>query len=271
MRVIGILICLICCFAGNFGVAAQSVSHSYNQGLTGNGAYSTRFSDLFSFLNNSASLAPVKSAGAAVYAENRYGLKELNKYVLTGICGMNGIGGMGMVIAYEGDGDYNHSQIGIAYGKSLGRVAIGVRSSYNMVQMAGYGNVGAISVELGSIWKITEKFFSGIQVFNPRGEKLPSQYSIGAGYEISEQLFMYANIIKEENKVMNVQAGLQYVVVKALYASLGINSATASPCILVGWQWKTMRICLAGSMHPQLGATTGLSIQFFGKNKKDDL
>jgi hypothetical protein len=82
---------------------------------------------------------------------------------------------------------------------------------------------------------------------------------------------MYANIIKEENKVMNVQAGLQYVVVKALYASLGINSATASPCILVGWQWKTMRICLAGSMHPQLGATTGLSIQFFGKNKKDDL
>lgn len=271
MRVIGILICLIHCFAGNFGVAAQSVSHSYNQGLTGSGAYSAHFSDFFSFLNNSASLASVKRAGAGVYAENRYGLKELNKYVLTGICGMNGMGGMGMVISYEGDMDYSHSQVGLAYGKSLGRVAVGVRFNYNMVRMAGYGNVGAIGVELGSIWKITEKFFTGIQIFNPRGEKLPSQYSVGAGYEISEQLFLYADIIKEENKVMNVQAGLQYMVAAALYASLGINSATASPCIVLGWQWKAMRISLAGSMHPQLGATTGLSIQFFGKNKKDDL
>jgi hypothetical protein len=271
MRVFGILICLIHCFAGNWGVAAQPVSHSYNQGLPGNGAYSAHFSDLFSFLNNSASLASVKRAGAGVYTENRYGLKELNKYVLTGICGMNGMGGMGIVIGFEGNGDYNHSQVGIAYGKSLGKVAVGVRFNYNMVRMAGYGNVGAIGVELGSIWKITEKFFSGIQVSNPQGEKLPSQYSVGAGYEISEQLFLYANIIKEENKVMDVQAGLQYMVAAALYASLGINSATSSPCIALGWQWKAMRISLAGSMHPQLGATTGLSIQFFGKNKKDDL
>jgi hypothetical protein len=271
MREFGILICLIYCFAGNFSAAAQPVSYSYNQGLTGNGAYSARFSDLFSFLNNSASLATVKRSGAGVYAENRYGLKELNQYVLTGIYEMNGMGGMGMVIAYEGDKDYNHSQIGLAYGKSLGRVAIGVRCNYNMIRMAGHGNVGAIGVELGSIWTITEKFFSGVQVSNPRGEKLPSQYSVGAGYEVAEQLFIYAHIIKEENKTMNVQAGLQYVVAAALYASLGINSATSSPCIMLGWQWKTMRICLAGSMHPQLGAITGLSIQFFGKNKKDDL
>lgn len=271
MRVIGILICLVHCFAGNWGVAAQSVSHSYNQGLTGNGAYSTHFPDLFSFLNNSASLASVKQAGAGIYAENRYGLKELNKYVLTGICGMKGIGGIGAAISYEGNGDYNHSLFGLAYGKNLGRVKIGVRFNYNMIRMAGYGSVGAIGIELGSIWKITENFFSGIQIFNPRGEKLPAQYSLGAGYEISEQLFMYANIIKEENKVMNVQAGLQYIVATALYASVGINSATSSPCIVLGWQWKAMRISLAGSMHPQLGATTGLSIQFFGKNKKDDL
>lgn len=268
MRVIGILICLFHCFAGNLGVAAQSISHSYNQGLTGIGAYSARFSDLFSFLNNSASLASVKRAGAGVYAENRYGLKNL---VLTGICGINGMGGIGMMIAYEGDRDYNHSQVGLGYGKNLGRVNIGVRFNYNMIRMAGYGNVGLIGVELGSIWKITEKFFSGIQICNPQSEKLPSVFSVGAGYEISEQLFLYANIIKEENKVMNVQAGLQYMIAAALYASLGINSATASPGIMLGWQWKEMRISLAGSMHPQLGTTTGLIIQFFGKNKKDDL
>ena len=135
MRVIGILICLVHCFAGNGGVAAQSFSHSYSQGLTGNGAYSTHFSDLFSFLNNSASLASVKRAGAGVYAENRYGLKELNKYVLTGICEMNGKSGMGMVISYEGDMDYSHLKMGLAYGKSLGKVAVGVRFNYNMVRI----------------------------------------------------------------------------------------------------------------------------------------
>ena len=144
MRVFRILICLVYCFSAHFSVAAQSVSHSYNQGITGNSAYSDRFPDLFSFLNNSASLASVKRAGAGLYAENRYGLKELNKYILAGICGMNGTGGIGMVIVYEGDKDYNHSQVGLAYGKSLGRVAMGVRFNYNMIRMAGYGNVGAM-------------------------------------------------------------------------------------------------------------------------------
>src|SRR5688572_3965718 len=106
MRVFGILICLVHCFAGNSGVTAQSVSHSYNQGYMGNGTYSARFSDLFSFLNNSASLATVKRPGAGIYAENRWGLKEI---VCTGIYGMDGMGGIGMVICYEGDADYNHS------------------------------------------------------------------------------------------------------------------------------------------------------------------
>lgn len=252
MRVFRILICLVACFSGVFGAAAQSVA--------GNGAYSAGFSDLFSFLNNPASLASVQRAGVGVYVENKFGLKELNKYFLTGI-----YEGIGAVMAYEGDRDYNHSQAGLAYGKSLGKVNVGVRFNYNMVRMAGYGKVGTIGIELGSIWKITEKFFSGIRVSHP------AVYSMGAGYEISEQVFISASIIKEENKVINVQAGLQYIVDTAYYLSIGICSATASPWIVVGWQKKAMRISLAGSMHPQLGVTTSLGIQFFGKKKNDDL
>lgn len=268
MRVSRILICLVQSFVFNFCSQAQAISLPQNPVFAGNGVYSNRFHDLFSFLINPASLALANEAGVAVGGENRYGLKDI---VLTGTYGMGGMGAIGMMIGYEGDRDYNHSRVGLGYGKNLGRIGLGARFNYEMVKMAGYGNVSMIGFELGSIWKVTEKFYSGMQLANPRGAKLPSQFSAGAGYEVSEQVFISANIIKEENKVVNVQAGLLYALAGSLYLSLGINSATASPAFMLGWEKKMLRIAVAGSMHPQLGPATALYIQFFGKKKNDAL
>jgi hypothetical protein len=188
--------------------------------------------------------------------ENRYGLKELNNFLAV----VRNRIGMAIAIAYSGDKDFNQSQFGLAYAKNLGKVNIGLRFNYNISSYE-----SKISYELGSIWKITEKFFSGIQVTG----RSPSVYSIGAGYECSEQLFITATIVKEESRPVNVQAGIRYLLANAIQASFGLNSAISSPCIMLSWLWKGMQVSVCGSVHPQLGLSSGFGIIFYKERSEE--
>lgn len=274
------LLCVIHCIAGVLFasvVSAQSLQYPHSPLFIGTGAYSQRFSNLFSFLSNTAALAMSKGISAGVYSENKFGLKELNHYTAAVSSPIGGNGGIGIVTTYAGSKELNESQIGLAYGKNLGKINIGARFNYTLLRTSGYGSDGAISFELGSTWKISEKLYTGIQIVNPVGgkfgeeskEKLPSVYSVGAGYECSEQFYIGVDIVKEESKPVNLRATLQYIIARRLITMLGINSGTSSPALCAGWQWKNMRVLINGSFHPQLGATTGLAIIFFEKMKED--
>lgn len=259
------LLCLAGCISSICICSAQSLHYPF----AGNGAYSKQFTDIFSFLSNTAALADCSRAGGGVYAENKFGLRELNEYTAAVLTGINGKGGMGMVVGYSGNAVFNRSQVGLAYAKQLGRVSLGIRFNYAMQRMAGYGGEGAISFELGSICQVTEKLCTGVQISNPRGGKLPAVYSMGAGYECSDQLFISAIITKEESKPLNWQTMLQYVIGGRLLTMLGLNSAIASPLIAAGWIWKNMRVVMSGSLHAQLGPSTGIGIIFYAKKKEE--
>src|SRR5688572_28763139 len=136
------LLCLAGCI-GSFTISsAQSL-------FAANGAYSVRFNDLFSFLSNTASLAGCSRASGGVYGENKFGVSELNNYTAAAQMPAGGAA-IGVVTTWAGSSSFNQSQIGIAYGKQLGRISLGVRFNYTMMRVAGYGSDGAISFELGS-------------------------------------------------------------------------------------------------------------------------
>ncbi len=184
------------------------------------------------------------------------------------------------IVAHSaGSRQFNQSQVALAYGKSLGRIRLGVRFNYSLISIAGYGSSSTISMELGSIWKLTEKFFTGIQISNPAGgkfgndggEKLPSVYTIGAGYECSGQVYISAAIIKEENKPINLRAGIHYIISGQLLTWLGLNSSTASPAFALGWQWKDFRVMVTGSWHRQLGISSGLGLLFGCKSREKEI
>lgn len=272
------LLCLYHLLATFFSASSQSLPTAGSAFFAANGAYSENCKDAFSFHVNTASLAGAAGWSAGLYAENKFGLKELENYVVTAIYGIEGVGGIGMVLSYSGSEEFNESQLGLAYAKNLGRINLGVRFNYTSLRIAGYGGSGAFTYELGSTWKISERFFTGIQITNPQGgkfgksdtEKWPAVYALGAGYACSDQLLITASIIKEENMPVSLRAGIRYRVAKTVYAALGMNSAASSPFIMLGWQWKEIRVLVSGSYHPQLGASTGITILFFGKNKKEE-
>jgi hypothetical protein len=238
------------------------------------GAYSKNFQDAFSFVSNQASLSSSKQACAGAYSEQRFLLKELNLSTIAVAVPLKS-GGVGFQANYFGVSDYNESQVGIAYAKKLGSmVDIGVQFNYYMLRIAGYGSYNTVNFEIGTIFHPTEKLHLGLHAYNPVGgkfgknssEKLASVYKAGFGYEASKQVFISAEIIKEENKPVNVNAGLQYVFAKQFFVRTGIATESGSPYAGAGLHWKNLRLDVAVSYHPQLGFSPGLMLVYYFKN-----
>ena len=238
--------------------------------------YSKDFTDVFSFANNQAALCDLKSASVGVYSEQRFLLQETSVYSLA-FALPTVAGGFGFGANYFGYSDYNESQLGIAYGKRLGKmVDIGVQFNYYNIRIAGYGSTSAVNFEMGAMFHLTEKLHFGIHLYNPVGgkfgkstnEKLASIFTVGVGYDASKQVFISAEIVKEENKVVNVNAGLQYMFAKQFFVRGGIETQLSSPYAGVGFLLNAFRIDIAVNYHPQLGFTPGLLL-IYQFNKKE--
>ena len=232
--------------------------------------------DVFSFTSNQASLAQLKKNAAGVYGERKFLVSELNNY--TAAAGLTtSSGNFGINLNYSGFADYNEAQAGLAYGRKLGnKVDIGAQINYTSISIAaGYGNTSAISFELGAILHVTDKLNTGIYSRNPVGgkfgknqpEKLSSVYGFGIGYEASEKFFISAEIEKEEEQPVNVNAGFQYKFIQQLLVRAGISSATSTAWLGVGLQLKSFRLDVTTNFHPQLGITPGVLLLFNFKEK----
>ncbi|MBI5856536.1 MAG: hypothetical protein HZB42_02700 [Sphingobacteriales bacterium] len=257
---------------------AQTLRRPVTAGYTGLGAYSFNHADVFSFTANQASLAQLKNTSAAVYGERRFLLTELNNY--TAAVGVKtNSGNFGIKAGYFGFSDYNETQLGLAYGRKLGnKVDVGAQFNYNGIRISSiYGSASTVSFEAGAILHVSEKLHTGIHVNNPVGgkfgkdqqEKLASVYSFGIGYDASEKFFISAEIEKEEDQPVNVNAGMQYKFIPQLLARVGMSSATSTAWVGLGLTIKSFRLDVTTNYHPQLGITPGLLLLFeFNKASK---
>lgn len=259
--VLTLSLCLVCIFA-----SSQVVRTPLGSVYTSLTTYSSQFKDAFSFRSNAASLASIKNFSAGVYSERRFMLQELSSYSFAAAfptaSGNFGIGG-----DYFGSTAYNETAAEFAYAKKLGqKVDIGLGFNYFSLQASGYGATSSITFNAGTVLHLTDAVQAGVHVYNPLGmkigktgeEKLPSIYSVGLGYDASEQLFIGAEIIKAEDEPLSVNAGLQYKFADNLIARGGISSATSVYYIGFGIQLKNLRLDATASFHPYLGVTPGL-------------
>ncbi len=234
------------------------------------GAYSTTHTDVFSFTANQASLARFKNISAGVYGERRFMLNELSFYKVAFALPTRS-GNFGLNTGYYGFAAYNETQAGLVYARSLGnKIDIGVQFNYNGIKVAGYGNAFAISAEAGIILHLTDKLNAGVQINNPAGgkynkggnEKLPFVYTAGLGYEASQTFFVSAEVQKEEDQPINVNAGLQYKFLPQLLARAGVSTATSAAWLGIGIGIRSFRLDVTASYHQHLGITPGLLLVF---------
>lgn len=252
----------------NTVLAAQSIKSPIAGTYIGLGTYSIKHIDAFSFTANQAALAQMKNSSFGAYVENRFLLNATNMY--TGICILpTKQGNFGLQVDYFGFKNYNESQLGLAYARSLGdKLDFGAKFNYYSFRIPGYQNASTVNFELGAIAHLTEQLHIGIHFYNPVGgtlsktdnEKLSSIYKFGIGYEASENFLVSAEIIKQEDMPVNVNAGMQYNFQNQFFVRAGIASSNESPYAGAGLSWNNLRIDISASYHPQLGISPGLML-----------
>ena len=257
-------------------VQAQTVHYPASSYSIGQGAYSKNFADVFSFTTNPAALSWLRTTGIGVFAEQKFLLEALKFYTMAAAIPFSN-GGIGINARYNTAGAYQESQFGLAYGKSLGTVAIGAQFNYSSIQISGYGKASAFHFDVGTVWQLSEKLFTGLRISNPTGarfgsnneEKLAFSCSFGLGYEVSKAVYLNTEIIKEEDRSPTILFSLYYSLDDKFFLRAGIATATTSPWLGAGLAWKKMRLDITSSYHPQLGISPGISLIFSAKQKEE--
>ena len=270
-----IIILSLFCIVTQFSVA-QSLRYTVSMPYITLGAYSNRQSDAFSFTGNQAALARQKNAAIGVYGERRFLLADNSAYTLAAAFPTS-LGNFGLKVNYAGFTNFNENAVGLAYGKSLGsKLDIGVQFNYYGYRIPSYNNASSLNFEIGAIMHLSEKINAGIHVYNPVGgklgksgdEKLASIYKFGLGYDASENFFLSTEIVKEEDKPLNVTGSIQYQFERQFFVRAGFVSETGSGFGGVGISWKNLRLDISGNYHPQLGFSPGLLLIANLKGKK---
>ena len=254
-------------------VFSQSLRHPVSAIYLGLAAYSTQHQDVFSYLNNQASLAQIKNIAVGVYGERKFLVTATSLYTAAlAIPTKNG--NFGINLTYSGFKNFNESQIGLAYARSLGKkVDVGAQFNYYSYRVPSFSGAATYNFEMGAIFHVTDKLNMGVHLYNPAGghfsktdEKLTSAFKIGIGYDVSDNFFVSSEIVKEENFPVNSNTGVQYRFEKQFFLRLGIATATSTGYAGIGISWDNFRMDITGSYHPQLGLSPGLLlIMNFGK------
>lgn len=261
-----------------FYTKSQSLRKPIAGSYIGLGAYSLNHVDAFSITSNQAALAQMKTASFGIYGERRFMLQATNMF--SGVFVLPTTQGNFAIQAdYFGYKNYNESQLGLAYARSLGsKLDLGVKFNYYSFRVPGYQNSSAVNFEIGAIAHLTDRLHVGIHAYNPVGgklsktnnEKLSSIYTFGVGYELGESFIVSAEIYKQEDLPINVNAGVQYNFAKQFFARAGMNSQNESPYAGAGISWNNLRLDVSASYHPQLGFSPGVLLLVNFKTKKAD-
>lgn len=257
----------------------QSVRKPIAASYIGLGAYSVNHVDAFSMTSNHAALAQIKNPALGIYGERRFLLGVTDMYSSVFVLPSEK-GNFAIQADYFGYKNYNESQLGLAYARSLGsKLDIGIKFNYYSFRIPSYQSSDAVNFEIGAIAHLTDQLHVGIHMYNPVGgklsktenEKLGSIYKFGLGYEAGENFIISAEIVKQENFPVNVNAGVQYNFARQFFARMGISSENETPYAGAGVSWNNLRLDLSASYHPQLGLSPGLMliVDFKSREKND--
>lgn len=257
--------------------AAQALRYSVSHPYIGLSAYSREQNDALSFTGNQAALAQTKQAGIGIFGERRFMLKETSMYAL-GAAFPSRLGNFGIQLNYAGFKNFNENKIGLAYARRLGKmIDVGVQFNYYGYRVPAYGSASSINFELGTTMHLTNKLNAGIHIYNPIGgrlgkdkeEKSASVYKLGIGYDASDRFYVAAEIIKEEDKAVNVIAGIQYHFARKFFARVGFAGESTSAYAGAGLGWKSLQLSVSSAYHPQLGFSPGILLLVNFKESKE--
>lgn len=263
------ILLLLGCIAAIHG-QAQSAHTSLSAFCIGSGAYGKDSNSLFAVRINPAAVSNIKTSVVGIWAEQKWAMPGVNQF--TGIVAFSShSGGWALQADYLGFFGFNQSRIGLSYGRSLGeKMDVGTTFHVSGLKIPGYVHTAAISFDAGISFHFSKKLHGGMCVQSPvqvnirkHAESSPDVlFRTGLVYDVSEQFFLSAEVIKHAEITSAIQIAASYRPVRELLIRTGLNIQDALFFVGAGIEHRSMIVQLMITRHPQLGIAPSLVLQF---------
>ncbi len=226
--------------------------------------------DAYGVFNNPSSLAWLDKPTVTLTSSNRFLLKELSG-AGAGFAMPSKYGVFGFNVNYFGFNNFNRKLAGLSYTQKLtDNIAFGVKADYLQTSIAEYGNNSALTGELGVCIKVIKDLSFGMNVFNPfmvsggyyTDEKIPTQFSLGMNYNLSDRVMMIAEESKDLNSPSRFHAGIEYKPGSKIFLRGGICTQPFEYGFGAGFELKSFTVDIASAYHAQLGYSPTLSLKY---------
>lgn len=220
------------------------------------------------------SLIPhLKRPEAGMYSEKKY-LTDIDLFLFTTCIPFNNTNGVGLMFQHFGNSNYNERIFGLNYGKNFGKINIGLLFQSIRLKIQGSPPISIIQAGISSTLKISDDFFSGINIINPRfnpkagKDKLQTagSFSLILGWQASSVAYAGFESKKEEGRPLTVLFTVQYRFAEKFSGGFNWNTSSNQPYLCIGWQSTLFLIETGCSYHSVLGPSP--SICFIYKKRK---
>ncbi len=271
------LFLLVCCLWASEHALAQFLAQGGRSSAMG-GAAAT-FSDLWAVNNNPGAMGFLSQAGAGLYYENRFLLPESGTYGLNVAYPMKKAGVFGLGVSRFGYRLFNRNAVGIRYAKHFSpHISAGIGMNYHYIFIGnGYGNVSAVSAELGVLGRINRELSVAFHLINParmrltdyQNQRLPMIIRFGLSYLWAGKVLTSLEADADPEQKPNVKFGIEYTPVSVFIIRGGFSSRPLSGTFGFGMDYKGVRMDMSAIYHQQFGVSPQASFSYsFGREVK---
>lgn len=231
---------------------------------------SVTLTDIWASHHNQAGLAFIEEPVAAVSYQNRFLLRDLSLFHAALALPLHS-GTMGLSISHFGFELYNQSKAGINYSRKFGPYfSTGIQINYERFYVSEGNSSGAVSFEVGVLGKPVRNISLAFHLYNPSGnyknteteERLPFTGRLGAQYRFSEEVFLCAEIRKEEQFPEQYTLGFEYQLQDVLALRTGVGIQPWTNAFGLGFNWDPLIFDIAYEYRGLPGSNLQLSVQY---------
>jgi hypothetical protein len=226
---------------------------------------------IWSVNNNQAGLALIETPEIGACYQNRFKLSETGSQLLA-VAFPTRTGNFALSYNRFGYNLYSENNVGLAYARNLGKyLSAGLQFDYLYYhQTENYGNRGAFLFEVGLIAKPVENLYIGAHIYNPgkarladyNDERVPTVFRFGAGYHFSQLVLLAIETEKSIDTKARFKCGLEYQIVKNLFARTGFASEPNEFSLGLGYAFKNLAADVAFSSHQYLPMSTQVALKY---------
>jgi len=262
-----------------FGSAAKAQTESYGAVSAGMGGTYVAGNDFWSALNNQAGLPDIDGITAGIGYNNDFLLKEMATKYVGFAMPIAKNSALSLNVSQFGFSLLNQTKVGVGYGMRFSeKFSGGIQLDYFHLKLGDlYGSAGALTFEVGVMYKLSDKWIIGSHIFNPvmakladyNDERMTTIINAGCTFVASEQVRFSVEAEKAMDKKPSVKAGIDYVIMDFLSIRAGAASNPTKLAFGFGLKFSNFQLDLAGSYHQVLGfcPSTGIVYRFNGSEK----